>query len=480
MLDTIVPVSLGTNGCPEKSGPAHVLDADFVAAPCFLRRGAALLHDPKVALVQTPQRFFNPDPIQLNLGDAKVVPDEQRFFFDVIMPSKDAHGTAFSCGTSAIIRASALQEVGLFPTESVTEDLLLSLKLKEAGYTSVYLNEQLSIGLAPEGLGEYLTQRGRWCLGTMQIMRTRWSPWSLEGRLPAVMRLHTLDTFLFWSVGSLLRLLALAIPVLYWWFGLVVMQTGIEDLLWYFAPYWIAFAAFLAKVSRGTNVPVLAEAMSLLVSTVALRATAVGLFGRRDQKFKVTAKGATREGVVVQWPLVIGFLAVATATAGGIAWRLVQGPVAHTPADVEAMNLFWSVYNIAILAIAAALCVERPRFRTQERFETSEPVTCLLGDRVVQAKAADMSLTGCRVILPAGELALAKGERLGLVIPGIGGAEADVMRTMPGGGVGVRFLEREGLRPALVRKLLGGGYTRPVESMRGRDFAGLVLRRLFN
>ncbi|MBY0337730.1 MAG: glycosyltransferase [Acetobacteraceae bacterium] len=463
---------------PEAPDAIAVLDADFVAAPQFLRRGAALLHDPRVALVQTPQRFFNPDPIQLNLGDARTVPDEQRFFFDVIMPSKDAHGTAFSCGTSAIIRCSALREVGLFPTESVTEDLLLSLKLKEAGWTSVYLNEPLSIGLAPEGMGEYLTQRGRWCLGTMQIMRTRWAPWA-RSRMPLVMRLHTVDTFLFWSVGSLIRILSLLIPVLYWWFGLVVMQTGIEDLLWYFGPYWIGFALFLAKVSRGTNLPVLAESMSLLVSPVALRATAVGLFGRRDQKFKVTDKGTTRDRVVVHWGLVAPFLGVAAATAGGVAWRLAQGPVAYTPADVEAMNLFWSLYNILILAIAALLCVEPPRFRAQERFDTTEAAPVEWGPWRHVARITDMSLTGCRVELPPEAAPPVPGAMVRLVIPEVGPAQAEVRRVNGERSLGLRFMDRPGLRTALICKLLGGGYARPVESMRSRDFARLVLRRLF-
>ena len=53
----------------------------------------------------------------------------------------------------------------------MTEDYLLTLRLKADGYRTVYLNERLSLGLAPEGLKEYITQRGRWCLGFVQICR---------------------------------------------------------------------------------------------------------------------------------------------------------------------------------------------------------------------------------------------------------------------------------------------------------------------
>ena len=60
----------------------------------------------------------------------RVWPDEQRYFFDVVMASKDAWGAAFCCGTSSVIRFPALQRIGGFPTDSVTEDYLVTLKLK--------------------------------------------------------------------------------------------------------------------------------------------------------------------------------------------------------------------------------------------------------------------------------------------------------------------------------------------------------------
>ncbi len=67
--------------------------------PDFLTRCLTLFRDPKVGIVQTPQHFVNPDPIQGNLSLNGIWPDEQRYFFDVLMASKDAWGAAFCCGT---------------------------------------------------------------------------------------------------------------------------------------------------------------------------------------------------------------------------------------------------------------------------------------------------------------------------------------------------------------------------------------------
>jgi cellulose synthase (UDP-forming) len=110
-----------------------IFDADFVAQPRFLWRTLPLFHDERVGLVQTPQHFFNNDPIQSNLLIGHVWPDEQRFFFNHVLPSKDAWGAAFCCGTSSIVRMRALEEIGGFATESVTEDFLVTLKLDRRG-----------------------------------------------------------------------------------------------------------------------------------------------------------------------------------------------------------------------------------------------------------------------------------------------------------------------------------------------------------
>ena len=102
---------------PEQPEFIAILDADFVPKPQFLIRTLALTRETNVGVVQTPQHFFNPDPIQSNLAMAHVWPDEQRFFFDVVMPSKDAWGGAFCCGTSSLLRFAPLTEIGGFPTD---------------------------------------------------------------------------------------------------------------------------------------------------------------------------------------------------------------------------------------------------------------------------------------------------------------------------------------------------------------------------
>ena len=121
-------VALSTGRPPEF---VLLLDADFVPSRNILERTLGLFEEPDVGIVQTPQHFFNSDPIQSNLLCASVWPDEQRFFFSAFMPCKDAWGAAFCCGTSAVFRVAALRATGGMATETVTEDMLTTFRMEE-------------------------------------------------------------------------------------------------------------------------------------------------------------------------------------------------------------------------------------------------------------------------------------------------------------------------------------------------------------
>ena len=295
-----------------------VLDADFVPMANFLARTLTLFREPDVGLVQTPQHFVNPDPIQANLSAATVWPDEQRYFFDVVMPAKDAWGTAFCCGTSAVIRYPALMQIGGFPTDSVTEDYLVTLRMQKASYRTVYLNEKLSLGLAPEGLKEYVSQRARWCLGFMQIIRGPSGPLRLDNGLPLLQRLSLIESFLYWSASYAYRAMCLLVPILYWVFGVSAVHADVATALSYFLPFFVVQVIAAGWIAGGRNMPIMAEVSALLVAPEILRAVVVGLLKPQGQKFVVTAKGGARDKLVYQWRLLFRFTVLLAITIGGV------------------------------------------------------------------------------------------------------------------------------------------------------------------
>lgn len=402
-----------------------VLDADFVPHVDFVERSLALFHDPAVGLVQTPQHFFNPDPIQHNLGIGTAYPDEQRHFFDNVEPSRDAWGIAVCCGTSSMVRTKAVEAIGGFPTESVTEDFLLTLRLAENGWRTVYLNEPLTEGLAPEGLQEYIVQRGRWCLGMMQIVRNVYSPFG-ENRLSFMHRLSVFDSLLYWTTTFPFRLASLICPLLYWWAGVTVVNASVTDIVTYYLPYYIAVMAVLNWLSKGLFIPILNDVGQLVAAWPITRAVALGLFTPGPHKFSVTAKGGDRTRIVVQWPLMLPFLILFGLTIGGLIVSLTSDFLfnhASTAGDGMMIVMFWTVYNLFVLVVAMAACIERPRPNRPQR-QKVEPATLVVGGAEHRGWLINLGVGGARLSGPTGLQVGATGQ---LRLPIIGEVEARII-----------------------------------------------------
>jgi cellulose synthase (UDP-forming) len=338
-----------------------VLDADFVPHRGFLSRTLALFRDAHVGLVQTPQHFFNADPIQHNLGLSRSYPDEQRLFFDHLQPARDAWGIAFCCGTSSIIRWAALVDVGGFPEDSVTEDFMMTLVLRDAGWETAYLDEPLTEGLAPEGLKEYVTQRARWCLGMMQIARSRVGPFA-RNNLRLRDRWSVIDAVLYWVTTFPFRLATLTYPLLYWYLNVTVVDASVAEVIDYFGVYYLWVLMAMALVARGLVTPVLNDISQILGAIPITRAAWSGLLRPLGHPFKVTAKGGDRSRIVVQWELLAPYLVLLLLNTCGLLIGIASDAFAFNDAGQgKQIVLFWTIYNVIVLSLTVLTFVELPR-----------------------------------------------------------------------------------------------------------------------
>jgi cellulose synthase (UDP-forming) len=341
-----------------------VLDADFVPHRGFISRTLALFNNPTIGLVQTPQHFYNADPIQHNLKLSRSYPDEQRFFFDCVQPSRDAWGIAFCCGTSSMLRWDAVQKVGGFPTESITEDFMTSLVLSDAGWEVAYLDEPLTEGLAPEGLKEYVTQRSRWCLGMMQIARSRVGPFA-KNNLRIRDRWSVLDAVFYWVTTFSFRIASLIFPLLYWYFNIIVVKANVADVIGYFAVYYFWVLLALNSVAHGKVVPILNDVGQILGAIPISRAAIVGLLKPYGHPFKVTAKGGDRSRTIIQWSLSAPYIVLTLLTIFAILIGIVFNSFSFQDAgEGKAVLLFWTFYNLLVLWITLLAFVELPRQET--------------------------------------------------------------------------------------------------------------------
>lgn len=451
-----------------------VLDADFVAVPTFLIRTMALFHDERVGVVQTPQHFANADPIQINLAASHVWPDEQRYFFDVLMPARDAWHAAFCCGTSSVIRMRSLMEIGGFPTDSVTEDYLLTLRLKERGILTVYLNEALSFGLAPEGLKEYLTQRSRWCLGFMQICRGPSGPLSRRAAISLLDRMFLVESFMHWTAAHAFRLLGIILPISYLMFGIVAVDVGVGDFVAHYLPFYVVQSMVLSWLTERRVMPVMSDVAQLIAAPSALWSAFSGLAHPQGHKFLVTAKGGDRGRRFVEWPLLRTFLFLLGLTLVGIVTSFISG---LGPANPRAgvLALFWSWYNIVVLIVACYVCIEQPRRRKSDRFVRAEQAVLITENGQHPLSLIDISVSGAAFL---GAAPAKIGETVTLTLPNLN-LSATIIRS-GNGSFAVRFTNTLADRLALIRYIYSDRCSHALMEIRWANVLRAVSSRLFS
>jgi cellulose synthase (UDP-forming) len=399
-----------------------VLDADF--APCrdFLKRTIGLLSNPQVALVQTPQFYYNPDPIQHNLLAAQSWVDDQRFFFDIFQPAKDAWGCAFCVGTSFVVRRDRLAEIGGFPNQAISEDINLTYTMLAKGYETWWLNERLSIGLSAEGIPEYITQRARWCLGTIQVALLRDGP-LLGSGFTLTQRWHYLHGVLNWLCKPFMVLLLVAPPI-YWFAGIPAFEADYLSFLRYGVPALLGQIVYMAWISRSRTLPFFMEATHA-VTAFAISATLLSAivkpFGR---PFKITDKGGDRSSPRVHWKLASVFGLISLSSAVSIVWAFASPYAASEISSVDFFNLLWAGIAMLIAFIAFLVCFELPRGETL--FAVDQAAQLALDDGVISGHVTGLSTSSAQMSLARAIPTRLSNQTVQLYLDALGWIEAEV------------------------------------------------------
>ncbi len=337
-----------------------VIDADFELQPSFLYRTLGfLMFRTNVGLVQTPQHFRNPDPVQYNLCGGQAWTEEQYFFMTMTQSARDAYENAFCVGSGWLVPRARLAELGGFPQSSICEDLEISYVLKGRGWRTLFLNEPLAIGLAPESVPEYIKQRARWCSGTIQHAYLKTGPFLGRG-LTLRDRLFYFEAILYWFTYPFTILLLLA-PAVFWFTGASAIPGAGEGAYVVLLPRFIATWIVLYWLSEGRVVPPISavqRALGAFHFTAALAKAVVRPFGR---PFQVTAKGQARDRVVIQWSFVRPFALLAGTILLGMALNLTGYYELVTVNALTTFDVVWSAYTLVLLTLCMLVCVELPK-----------------------------------------------------------------------------------------------------------------------
>jgi len=431
-----------------------VLDADFAPRPDFLKRTVGLLSNPDVAVVQTPQFYYNPDPIQHNLLAAQSWVDDQRFFFDIFQPAKDAWGCAFCVGTSFIVRRDRLNEIGGFPSQAISEDINLTYTMLARGYETWWLNEKLSIGLSAEGIPEYITQRARWCLGTIQVALLRDGPLFGSG-FTLTQRWHYLHGVLNWLCKPFMVLLLVAPPI-YWFAGIPAFEADYLSFLRYGMPALLSQIIYMAWISRSRTLPLFMEATHAVTAfaiSATLLSAVVKPFGR---PFKITDKGGDRSAPRVHWKLASVFGLISLSSAASVVWAFVSPYAASEISSLDFFNLIWAGIAMLIAFIAFLVCFELPR--GEALFAVDEAAQLALGDNVIAGHVNGLSTSGAQMSFARNLPARLSSQTVQLYLATLGWIEAEVSSCSETA-IGLRLRPTLTQHEQLVVRLFGTSYS---------------------
>ena len=405
-----------------------IFDADFVPQRNFLMRTMGFFADPKIGIVQVPHAFYNNDPMQTNLALRKTLPDDQRFFFEAIMPSRDAWDAAFCCGSNSVTRRSALRSAGdALPTGSITEDMLLTLVMLRKGYITRYLCERLAFGLAPENLQAFFVQRQRWARGATQILFLPEGPFGPN--LDLMKRLLFLPTH--WLSQSCTTVLTVIAPLVFLLTGLSpLVNVTSESVLNYIVPMVLALIGGLHVFAPNEYFPLASQVLSTFQSFKILPTLLTTLVRPFGHTFKVTPKGRDARRSADERGIFWFAAALIVLTIGGLVINAIPEWHIITRTSLLPVLAIWGVINVLTLFLVCMMSLQAPAHRAEERFKLDEPIWIFgTSGALSTGRIRDISLSGVAIMADADRaLVTLVGNFVRVFIAEVGFVNARVVR----------------------------------------------------
>ncbi len=341
------------------------LDGDHIPKPNFIKRVLPYFYtynlltgqydQNQIAFVQTRQDFYNIPP-----GDP--FGHRANLFYGPLQQGKDGMNAAFYTGTNAILRREALVSVGLqnfadefakdekrldefnlvggVSSNSITEDMNTAMRLHSAGWKSIYHNELLAEGLAPDDLSSTLKQRLRWAQGTIQVL-VRENPLTKSG-LTFWQRLQYFKTMYSYFSGFA-TLVFISCPIIYFFTDIVPVKTYGPDFAIHFFPAFIINRLTFLAVIWGIPASEVWRSEQYAIALFPLLIQAVwSVFTGQKINFQVTPK-QRQSGIYLRlvWPQ----LAVFILTILGMLWSLYRFAIGHLNyPEVHLLNCAWAIY----------------------------------------------------------------------------------------------------------------------------------------
>jgi cellulose synthase (UDP-forming) len=304
----------------------------------------------RLGLLQTPQCFYTPDVFQHALYAEKSAPNEQDFFYRTIEVAKTSSNSVIYGGSNTILAREALDAIGGFYTESITEDFATGMLIESAGFVSLALPEPLASGMTPHTYKEHIQQRKRWGRGVISTAKQL----HLLRRpgLSFMQKLSYMSSVVYWY-SPIKNLIYIISPMLFATFTIPVFKCGWLDLVIYWLPMFILQDICLRVFSHNAVSLKWSGIYETSVMPQLIMPVIKESFGITAKKFEVTDKSKKKGLRKVDTRSMIPFIVLIVLSVAGIIRSI------YVFTQIKAMGivvlLFWLIRNLYYLVMSIFL-----------------------------------------------------------------------------------------------------------------------------
>ncbi len=350
------------------------LDADMIVKSDFLLKTIPYFVDAqkrniKLGLLQTPQCFYEPDIFQYALYSEKSAPNEQDFFYRTIETAKTSTNSVIYGGSNTVISREALDAIGGFYTQSITEDFATGLLIESSGFVSLALSEPLASGKTPDTFKEHIKQRIRWGRGV--ISTTRQLHLFTRKGLSLEQRLSYWSSAVYWysPVKNLIYILS---PLIFAVFAIPVFNCSWLDLVLFWFPMYLMQDLCLRAYSKNAVSLKWSGIYETSIMPFLLKPIVLEFFGKTAKKFDVTDKGTGKKKRQLDLRSMMPFIVLIILSLIGIirSLTLIKG--------LQSLGiiilLFWLIRNLYFLTMSIFLADGRDSHSDMSNVVDAEPV----------------------------------------------------------------------------------------------------------
>lgn len=395
------------NALEHSSSPYVVtLDADMQPQSCFLMETIPYFVDAELrnqqrdpedqiplGFLQTPQAFYDLDLFQFNLFSENKIPNEQDYFYRDIECARTRTNSCIYGGSNTVLSRKALEDIGGFFTDAITEDFATGILIQRKGYVSLATGKPLASGMSPKSLQDLIQQRVRWARGVISTGRKMHIYTASD--LSFGQKMNYWASIWYWY-APIKRFCYIMSPLLYAVFGFMVFRCTLLEVLIFWLPMYVTSNISLKRLSNNIRNTKWTSIYEYALFPFMMIPVVLETFGISLKKFKVTSKGGNdnkKTNIVYLVPILILIVLSVIGIINCVKIMFDSGSVGPI------VVLFWIVANLFNMVMCAFFIAGRPSYRKFERISVSLPGIVHVDGQDYECITRDISEHGASIYL---------------------------------------------------------------------------------